>query len=119
MIFFNILNKKKMIKKLVISLLFSLILTYDTLSECESESVPVSIEKCNEHNGDQTNIKCCYISFKSAGKYYSLCKQIINTGADIKSFKSKIKKQGYSKVNIQCSSNYISYTIFFILFLLF
>lgn len=106
---------------LLLLFLFTKIKAIDTLDLCEKELPPVTIEQCNIHNGDQKNIKCCYISFKSAGRYYSQCKQILNTGDDISNLKSKLKKQDYSRIYIECSSNYISFikTIFPILLFLF
>ena len=106
---------------LILSFLFSKIKTKDTLSLCEKEVPPVTIEQCNIHSGDQQNIKCCYVSFKSAGRYYSQCRQILNIGDEISNFKSKLEKADYSRVYIQCSSNYISFikSIFLVLLFIF
>ena len=106
---------------LLLLFLFTKIKAIDTLDLCEKELPPVTIEQCNIHNGDQKNIKCCYVSFKSAGRYFTLCKRIVNIGEEISNFKSKLEKADYSKIYIECSSNYISFikSIFLIILFIF
>ena len=90
-------------------LLFLLVLAqYATAETCENISLPKSIEDCKNGDTEQSK-KCCYVSFKSSGKYYAMC--IPMPGGDEWENEYDELKDIYSKVKADCHSSLIQISI--------
>ena len=86
-------------------LLLLVLAQYATAETCENISLPKSIEDCKDGViSDQTK-KCCYVSFKSSGKYYAMC--ISMPGGDEWENEYDELKDIYSKVKADCHSSSI------------
>ena len=87
-------------------LLLLVLAQYATAETCENISLPKSIEDCKDGDTEQSK-KCCYVSFKSSGKYYAMCISMPDPEGNEWENEYDELKDIYSKVKADCHSSSI------------
>lgn len=85
---------------------FFFLLISSTIEQCEdSDDTRNSPKECYKNNTNETTKPCCYLTFKTSGKYYSFCYEF-----EKDKFEDEVDrlKDIYSKVNVDCLSSWIS-----------
>ena len=72
-------------------------------AECEKVELPKGVEDCKDKATD-TGKECCYVSFKSSGKYYAMCIGMPTTDSEWEDEYDELKDM-YSHVKAHCLSS--------------
>ena len=91
--------------KAYLVLLLLLLAQYITADTCEDILSPKGAEDCKDGEMTDKSKRCCYVSFKSSGKYYAMC--ISMPDGDDWEDEYKYLKDMYSKVKADCHSSSI------------
>ena len=54
-------------------LLLIVLFQYAYTNECDEKELPKGVEDCNGLNTENSSKQCCFVSFKTSGKYYAMC----------------------------------------------
>lgn len=86
-----------------------------TFEQCDfqEKDVEKTPKKCIENSPDVNGNQCCYLTFKTSGKYYSFCYEFVKGNG----FEDEVDrlKDVYSKVNVECLSSWISNELILVL----
>ena len=77
-------------------------------------SQPQNQTVCNQRSQKGTGSgECCFVTWKAQGRFYSMCAGL-NGEDDIKDLRNELKDR-FTRVRIECGSNYLSYSIIMLL----
>lgn len=86
-------------------LLLIVLFQYAYTTGCDEKELPKGVEDCDGLNTEDSTKQCCFVSFKTSGKYYAMCSEMPKT--DTKDWKKEYDdlKDMYCHVEAICISS--------------